>query len=94
MGHILKESRVGAVLYETLIPKNKDASLRSALFDGEDFELLFTLPAHGAEKFLKTKTKPFPFYYIGDIVKKKEGFTLIGQNGSRTKIPRKGFSHF
>jgi thiamine-monophosphate kinase len=44
LGHILSESRVGAVIDEDLIPKRRGAQLKEALYDGEDFELLFTLP--------------------------------------------------
>ena len=40
LGHILAESKVGAVIYEHKIPLNKGADLNQALYDGEDFELL------------------------------------------------------
>ncbi len=41
--HILSRSGVGANLESAAIPKN--GTLEQALFDGEDFELLFTAPA-------------------------------------------------
>ena len=44
--HILEQSKVGAVLEADRIPLN--GSLDQALYDGEDFELLFTVPP---EKF-------------------------------------------
>lgn len=57
LGHILKMSRVGAVLYEDLIPKTKGATLHDALSDGEDFELLLTVRPQEGKKLLKRHSK-------------------------------------
>ncbi len=93
-GHILKESRVGGVLYESLIPRMKNATLRNALEDGEDFELLFTLPPLKANELLRLRNCPFHFYYIGDIVDEKEGFVLINKQGERCPASPRAFEHF
>ncbi len=93
LGHILKESKAGAVLYEKLIPKTKGADLKEALYDGEDFELLFTLPAREGRRMIIEKQK-FPFHYIGSIVDQKEGFILLTSQGKRTPVNKKGFTHF
>ena len=94
LGHILKESRVGAFLYERFIPKARGAALKEALYDGEDFELLFTLSSLDANRFLKTKNKKFHFRYIGKIVDKKEGFVLVDKNGRAQSLKSEGFRHF
>jgi len=57
LGHILRESKVGAVLSKETIPRRAKATLQQALSDGEDFELLFTLPPKEARKMNKRKQK-------------------------------------
>jgi len=92
LSHILDESKTGAVLYEDLIPINKQASgLQDALYSGEDFELLFTLSLKEARK-LKGKS-PY-FIPIGQILSKKSGFSLLTKSGRLKKIQIKGFRHF
>ena len=78
--HFLKASRVGVKLDEKLIPRYKGVSLRQALCDGEDFELLFTLTRQQAKKLLKLKQPDFK--PIGEIVEKKYGFKLLNKNSS------------
>jgi len=92
LGHILEESKVGAVLYEPLIPKNKGVSLQQALYEGEDFELNFTLPLSKARRL--SQNRQFPFYFIGQIVDKREGLQLIRRDGNKTILTPKGFTHF
>jgi len=93
LGHILKESNVGAVIYEDLVPLSKAASgLPSALNDGEDFELLFTLPRTLASKLLKMKRAGFR--PIGEIMAKDYGFKLIDNNKRAVNVKSKGFKHF
>jgi len=72
--HILKTSNVGALINEEKIPRRKKASLEEALCDGEDFELLFTLPPK--------ESKRCEFYEIGEIVTGK-GSNLGEKNGYR-----------
>ncbi len=93
LGHILKESDCGAILYESLIPLAKEAKgLDDALYSGEDFELLFTLPSKEARRLLNEK---IPFLRpVGEIAGKKYGLTLIGETGRVRNIKLKGFRHF
>ena len=93
LGHILKASKTGAVIYEKLIPKTKGATTKDALYDGEDFELIFTLPPFEGRRFIQTKAQ-YPFYYIGNIVDKREGFVLLTAEGKREIIPKESFTHF
>lgn len=90
--HILSESRVGAILDEDLIPKRKGADLKQALYDGEDFELLFTLSAQQAKRLQKQSR--FKFYPIGEIVSQSRGCQLKTTSGHLKKIDIKGYTHF
>jgi len=93
LGHILKQSKVGAVIYEDLIPVSKEArGLKDALYMGEDFELLFTLPLKEARRLLKKKLAIFR--PIGKIVDKKPGLVLIDTKNREKKIASRGFQHF
>jgi len=94
LGHILEESKVGAVIEESKIPLNTKADLKAGLYDGEDFELLFTLPQMQAIKFVKMKSKPFPFSCIGEIIRGKKKLFLLNTLGKRSLLPIKGFTHF
>jgi thiamine-monophosphate kinase len=92
LGHILKQSNAGAFIYEALIPMACDArNLEDALYGGEDFELLFTLPPTSAKILLK---KDRMFRPIGEITSKRFGLTLVGRNGRQSRILAKGFRHF
>lgn len=92
LGHILKQSNTGAFIYEALIPLGKSArNLKDALYGGEDFELLFTLPLKEAKILLKNDHR---FKPIGEITGKRHGLTLVGKNGRQSRILPKGFHHF
>lgn len=92
LNHILERSRVGAVIYEELIPVAKYSHMNEALSMGEDFELLFTLPKLEAKKLMKRKIRMFT--PIGEVVAKKEGLNLIGRNGLPKPLKIKGYRHF
>lgn len=94
LNHILKASRVGAVLYEVSIPKTKNATTQETLSDGEDFELLFTLSPQSTRKLLNKKhPKELSFYKIGEITRQK-GLMLITPRGTKKKLKPQGFVHF
>ncbi len=93
LSHILKQSRVGAVIYADLIPLSRQArNLTEALHMGEDFELLFTLSPGYAQKLLNKKLTGFQ--PIGKIVDKKSGLRLVDKNNKARTIQPKGFRHF
>jgi len=93
LGHILKASKVGAVIYEHLIPLNSQAGgLEDALYSGEDFELLFTMARQEAKKLLSLRKTIF--HPIGEIMDHKFGFKLIDSRGKEKKAKTKGFRHF
>ena len=94
LGHILEQSKVGAVLDQENIPCRRKASIEQALYDGEDFELLFTLPLAKARKLEKLKQKKFMFRRIGEIINTPKSLRLRMGNGTTKAIPTKGYKHF
>ena len=93
LGHILEQSCVGAVLYEKLIPLNKQVDkVNDALCSGEDFELLFTASRDQANKIIKNGR--YRFSVIGEIMPKAFGLRLINYKDRYAQIRKKGFRHF
>jgi len=93
LGHILEQSKVGAIIYEDLIPRDKKArNLKEALYMGEDFELLFTLSPGEARKIYRKRL--VNFRPIGEIVDKRYGFSMISKKGRVEVIIHKGYRHF
>ena len=80
--HILKASGVGSKLDGSLIPRN--GTLEQALYDGEDFELLFTAPVDAV--FLGLEKK---FSMIGKITDHPNELLLDG-----APLAAKAFEHF
>jgi len=95
LGHILKQSNRGAILFKDLIPLSVDArSFDEALYMGEDFELLFTLSASEARRLIRLKQNK-KFFPIGEIVDKTCGLILLDRRGRRIKIKKpSGYQHF
>ena len=90
LGHILKESSRGAIIYEDLIPVSKQArNPDDALYMGEDFELLFTMPRTESMKMLKKSAHNFRA--IGEITHKRYGLRLVDKTGKEKIIKPKGF---
>ena len=93
LGHILRQSSKGAVLFEDLLPFDSRAKdLDDLLYSGEDFELLFTASRPQAEKILRKSGRLFK--PIGEIVGQGRGITLITTAGEERGIQPKGFRHF
>ncbi len=89
LGHILKSSNKGALIYESLIPcKDKEYSFKKIINTGEQFELLFTMPAKKLSGLGKG------FYVVGEIASDKEGITLVDRSGKRKKARPEGYTHF
>ena len=86
LGHICRESSISAVVWKSAIPIAAAAgrSLQRALHDGEDFELLFTVPSERSAVLKRAWRKKFPRLRLSLI-----GFTTCGE-GIRLMIPRGG----
>ncbi len=91
--HILKQSRVGAVLDADKIPRN--GSLEQALHDGEDFELLFTVPPENAGDLCGRWQERFgnKLVAIGEITEEVEILKLKRDKEVQI-LERKAFEHF
>jgi thiamine-monophosphate kinase len=105
--HILKSSCVGAELLKAAIPISRAAKLQAkkgpparlpfvaGLTDGEDFELLFTVPGISAVKLLDAWKKQFPKLRLSCIGKitAGEGVTLRDKTGAQP-FTSDGYVHF
>lgn len=93
LGHILEQSSVGAVIYESLIPLSKaSGGLDDALCSGEEFELLFTASRDQASKIIKNPK--YRFKVIGEIMPASFGLRLINLKNKYSKLRAQGFKHF
>ena len=95
IGHILKRSKKGAIIYEGNIPVSKDAKdFNSAIRDGEDFELVFTIPKDQRERLMESWPFKTRLSLIGEIGKAGKGLKLLKKNKKIEGLDAKGFSHF
>ncbi|MFA5089055.1 MAG: thiamine-phosphate kinase [Candidatus Omnitrophota bacterium] len=92
--HILTESGIGAEINLAQIPRSRQATLPEALYDGEDFELLFTLSPRLSKKLRALRRAPFCFYPIGRVVRGAGQIHAVDTNGRRTAVRAKGYAHF
>jgi thiamine-monophosphate kinase len=99
--HITNSSHTGAELLADAIPtsdaarKGTKPPIQAALEDGEDFELLFTIPARQAVPLLDAWKLQFPGLKLSCIGKitKNSGFIL--REGDRIRnIQEHGYTHF
>jgi thiamine-monophosphate kinase len=89
---IMEQSKVGFLIDEEKILLSKDAkNARGAFCDGEDFELLFTVPRSAAEKLEKNIHWA---HLIGEVVKASQGLKMRNRFGKIKPIHWKGFEHF
>ncbi|MBI2900031.1 MAG: thiamine-phosphate kinase [Planctomycetes bacterium] len=81
LGHVCEESGVAAVLYPDRVPRNR--TLEEALYDGEDYELLFTAAPEEADRVARAN--------LGVIIGEVRPGRGVFLNGRRLK-PR-GWEH-
>jgi thiamine-monophosphate kinase len=100
LGHLCDASGVGAEIQAEAVPIHAElkapagdpAALSAALGDGEDYELLFALPAPQAEMLLRDQPLTVKVSRIGAIVEGK-GLTLIREEGKKEPIDPRGWEH-
>ncbi len=102
LGHLLTAAAVGARLEEAALPLSEpfraalDAEPEAAalaLSGGEDYELLFTVPAARAGEVEHLATADLPLTRVG-IVTAEPGLFLIDSQGQLRQPGRGGFDHF
>ena len=97
LNRICHQSKVGAIIYANQIPLSKEARkskdpLSSALNDGEDFELLFTLTPKDCETLLAGWDGLVPITRIGVIDDTKK-MKIKMPDGRTRKLETKGYDH-
>lgn len=96
ISRICSASGVGCRLYADAVPLVKGLSLKDALYFGESFELLFTLPPKETRKLLRkirSYGKAPGIFVIGEVTSSKEGMKLVEKEGRIRTLEVKGFSH-
>jgi len=91
---IAESSHVGVAIDDGAIPCNRGCKTTDALFDGEDFELLFTAPRKEASLIEKKWPYDLKLTRIGEVTKSKGVIELLTKKGAKKKITKKGFNHF
>ena len=106
LGHILEASGCGAELEEKSLPVSEySRSVASSrglapehffLHGGEDYELLFTMPAGSLDRLLAglSSRTGTVFTRIGRITDRAGALVLVAADGEKMNIEKKGFDHF
>ncbi|MDD4956447.1 MAG: thiamine-phosphate kinase [Candidatus Omnitrophica bacterium] len=96
MGRICAESGVGVVLDGKDIPLSAGLDLADALYYGESFELLFTVPENDAARLEAGKKGKYGncrVFRIGRVVAKKEGMRVKDDKGGFSPLAMEGYRH-
>ena len=91
LARLTEASGVGAEVDADSLPRLPETSLRNALHGGEDFELLFTVPAKRSKQ-LPRRIGGVQLTRIGRITRGRR--LLLVENKHRKPIPVLGFQHF
>jgi len=97
LNRVCKASQVGAIINAEQIPISEQARkntepLSSALNDGEDFELLFTLSQPDCQKLLDKWDEPMPITQIGNITDTGK-IQIEMADGRIVDLESKGYDH-
>jgi thiamine-monophosphate kinase len=97
LNRICNRSGVGAIIKAEQIPISKQAlktadPLNSALNDGEDFELLFTLSQANCKKLLEKWDEPTAITRIGGITDTGK-MQIVMSDGRINELHAKGYEH-
>ena len=100
LAHVCAASGVGAHVEAAAVPLHddlktaggNDTPLRSALCDGEDYELLFCLPPAHAEQLLREQPLPVKVSRIGTVTADK-AMVLVQPDGTSEPLAACGWEH-
>jgi thiamine-monophosphate kinase len=97
LNRICRQSTVGAVIDAERIPISDEARtaedpLSSAINDGEDFELLFTLAKTDCQELLDKWSEQVPITRIGEITDTQK-MQIKMPDGQIVDLPIKGYDH-
>ena len=85
---ICKMSKTGARIFEDMVPIAKGANLNQALYGGEEYELVFTVPKNKLKQIKINAT------VVGEVVSKSKGIKLIDPCGRIKPLKSGGYEHF
>jgi thiamine-monophosphate kinase len=99
--HLTEMSGVGALLQLDHVPVAEAAkqledgvsALEHALYDGEDFELLFCVPAERVDEFKRSWPFEVSVTEIGELVA-EPGVYVVAEDSKQQSLERGGFAHF
>jgi len=98
--HICEQSGVGAVIDAAAIPVHEDAiearrdgraPIEHALHDGEDHELLFTMPGPNKRVGVKLMADGCELIWIGHITKEQQ--IMLEVKGEQKPLEARGWEH-
>lgn len=94
--HLCRESGLGAEVFEAALPRTElhgqAVTTRAALTDGEDYELLFALPAAQAEQLIARQDLGVPVSRIG-VFRAGREIVLIDPAGRSRLLEEIGYRH-
>ena len=92
---LARASRCGAIVEADRVPRPGSARLETALFGGEDYELLFTGPAaRVASRVASGGAAWSEVTRIGCVVTRGEGVQIVHRDGRSSELPARGFDPF
>lgn len=101
LNHLCRLSSTGAIVYESFLPVDRSLleldpdPLGSALNGGEDYQLLFAVPAAKVKRLERNYPKGFaPITCIGRITARQSGIWLVRRDGSQQPLAPRGYDHF
>jgi len=89
--HLLRPG-IGVELYGAEIPAR--GTVHAALYDGEDYELLFTIDPRDVTALRKKWKFPVKLAEIGRVVRAAGTVALIGRNSKKQFLKPRGYDHF
>ncbi len=97
LGHLCRASGLGAEIESAAIPIHADVAgldepLSAALSDGEDYELIFTIPADQADRLIADQPLSVEVTRIGTMTE-KPGIVLVDSAGGREPMKETGWEH-
>ncbi len=105
IGHLSRQSRVGALIFSRQIPMSQQLQryakriranpLHWALHGGEDYELLFTIPPKWQREFEKmAKKRRISVTQIGTIQPKRFGIRIEQDDHRQDELLPRSYEHF
>lgn len=104
LAHICEVSTVGAEIMADKVPLseaartlvgNSESAMKTVLTGGDDYEILATVDPADAYKYVRAAARVgVPVFWLGRIVEKPLGPTVIGKGGKLISFRGLGHTHF